>query len=117
VGDAGKRQVGREEHRCCIEEVSVPCGPSAMAPDTVAGEVFGESRAVYAEVGDELADGGAFLVGRNQAFDGSQADRIALECGLGSSRGSLIREVVDEAELVAEGSGMTAQSMTGLLSG
>ena len=69
VGDVSQRQSGRVELGCLTEDVVVPCGPFALARDTVAVEVAGDGGSVDAELDGELADGGAGLVGRDEVVD------------------------------------------------
>lgn len=69
IGDVDQGQPGRVQPGCLLEGVDVPGGLFAVAGGAVAVEVGGDGGAVDAEVGSELADRGACLVGHDEFVD------------------------------------------------
>ena len=69
IGDVCQRPSGRVDLGCLVEDLDVPRPLLVVASDTVTVEVAGHGGAVDAELGGELADGGAGLRRRDQVVD------------------------------------------------
>jgi hypothetical protein len=70
IGDIGKRLSRCVQLACFSERGVVPRWPFVMPQDVVSVEVGTDGGAVDAEVGCELASGGACLVRRDEVGDG-----------------------------------------------